>query len=282
MRERGLLFETVAEEYDRVRPTYPSDLVDVACVGLGPGSRVLEVGCGTGKLTRDLAGRGFRLDAVDPGEGMIAVARRAVGDAPVTFHVGRFEDVELPAGAFDAVFSATAFHWVDPSVGWAKAARLLRPGGTLALLTHTVDTTGPVHDAFRAAWREARPDRPQWVPRTMEERAPRTMEEQLSGADARRDNVSEVWAWLCNHDLGRPEAAALFDDVRVETRPREIDETADEVLAHVRTSSAYLELDEERRRRLEERHREAIDAAGGYRTTVHALLVTARAVPARP
>ncbi len=274
MAERGLLFETVAEEYDRVRPTYPPELVDIACAGLTEGSRVLEVGCGTGKLTRDLAGRGFQLEALDPGEGMVAVARRAVGDAPVEFHIGRFEDVDLPAGSWDAVFSATAFHWVDPRVGWAKVARLLRPGGRFALLTHTVDTTGPVHDAFRAAWREARPDEPRWVPRTVAE--------QLAGAEARRDNVSEVWAWLCNHDLGVPEAAGLFEAVRIETRAREIDETADEVLAHVRTASAYLELDQARRDRLEERHRAAIDAAGGYRTTIHALLVTARAVPARP
>ena len=272
--ERGLLFETIAEEYDRVRPSYPADLVDVACAGLGAGSRVLEVGCGTGKLTRELAGRGFRLEALDPAEGMVAVARRSVGDAPVTFHIGRFEDVDLPPAAFDAIFSATAFHWVDPNVGWAKAARLLRPGGTLALLNHVGDSTGPLHDAFRAAWREARPDAPEWEPRTVEEL--------VAGAEARRGNVSEIWAWLSNRDLVDPAAAESFADVRVETRPREIDEDADEVLSHLRTTSAYLELDEPRRLRLEECHRAVIDAAGGYRTTLYALLVTARAVPARP
>ena len=52
------------------------------------------------------------------------------------FHVARFEDVALPEGAYDAVFSATAFHWVDPAVGWRKAAAHLVPGGVLALLTH--------------------------------------------------------------------------------------------------------------------------------------------------
>jgi SAM-dependent methyltransferase len=54
----------------------------------------------------------------------------------VDFHVGTFEDVALPERIFDAVFSTTAFHWVDPAVGWAKAARALRPGGMLALITH--------------------------------------------------------------------------------------------------------------------------------------------------
>jgi ubiquinone/menaquinone biosynthesis C-methylase UbiE len=270
--ERGLLFETIAEDYDRVRPGYPAELVDLACAGLGPRSRVLEVGCGTGKLTRDLAQRGFAIDAVDPGEGMVVVARRAAPEA--TFHIGRFEDIEPPGGAFDAVFSATAFDWVDPQVGWAKVARLLRPGGTFGLFGHTVDTTGPLHDAFRQVWRDVRPDARRWEPRTMDE--------QFAGAEARRDNVSEVWAWLTQHDLAVPEAAALFTDVRIETRSREITETADEVMEHVRTTSSYLELDEARRERLEQRHREIIDAAGGYRETIHAMLVTARAVPAGP
>jgi ubiquinone/menaquinone biosynthesis C-methylase UbiE len=272
VRERGLLFETVAEEYDRVRPTYPPELVDIACAGLDSSSRVLEVGCGTGKLTRDLAQRRFTLDAVDPGEGMLAVARRAAPDA--TFHRARFEDVELPEGTFDAVFSATAFHWVDPRIGWAKVARLLRPGGTFALLTHTADTTGPMYDAFRASWREAVPDGPEW--------APRTIDEQLAGAEARRDNVSEVWAWFCHRELRVPEAAELFEDVRIATEARDLDETADEALAHLRTTSQYLHLDQPRRDRLEERQREIIDAAGGYRDTIYALLVTARAVPPRP
>ena len=98
---------------------------------------MLEIGCGTGKLTEALVERGLRVDAVDPGPNMIALARKRTGGSEaVTFHVGRFEDVALPEGAFDAVFSATAFHWVDPSVGWAKAARALRPGGILALLMH--------------------------------------------------------------------------------------------------------------------------------------------------
>ena len=65
---------------------------------------------------------------------MIEVARRRVNDSDlVRFHPGRFEDVSLPVGLFDAVFSGSAFHWVDPSLGWAKAAALLRPGGTCVL-----------------------------------------------------------------------------------------------------------------------------------------------------
>src|SRR5215204_1404982 len=76
--ELGLSFEEVAEEYDRVRPGYPDELLETALelAGLGPGSPVLEVGPGTGKLTRLLVDRGLAVDAVEPGAEMAVVARR--------------------------------------------------------------------------------------------------------------------------------------------------------------------------------------------------------------
>ena len=143
-RPLGEVFDSVAEDYDLVRQGYPAVLVDAAIArgSLVDGSRVLEVGCGTGKLTESLAARQLNVDAVDPGPRMIEQARRRVGgNDDVRFHIGRFEDVALPEAAFDALFSATAFHWVDPRVGWAKAASHLRPGGLLALLAHLT-----VHD----------------------------------------------------------------------------------------------------------------------------------------
>lgn len=271
MPERGLLFDTIAEDYDRVRPTYPAALVDRACAGLPVGARVLEIGCGTGKLTRELAHRGFRLEAVEPGPAMMEVARRSVEDA-VTFHLGRFEDVELPEDAYDAAFSATAFHWVDPAVGWSKVARLLRPGGIFALLAHLAGNTSPVDTQIRDAWLQLGDEH--WPQRSIEEL--------LEGAEARRGDVSEVWAWLCRRDLAAPGTDRLFGEATIETEAHDVDETADEVLAHMRTSSAFLGLAPDRREWLEGRYREIIDAAGGYRNTIYAVLVTARAVPAGP
>ena len=93
----------------------------------------MEVGCGTGKLTCALAERGLRVEAIDPGPELVRVACCRLGESPVYFHISRFEDVDLPAGDFAVLFSATAFHGVDPAVGWSKVARLLCPGGTLRL-----------------------------------------------------------------------------------------------------------------------------------------------------
>src|SRR5207244_877802 len=117
--EPGLVFDRVAAEYDRVRPGYLPELVDAALAGAAI-RRVLEVGCGTGQLTEALAARGLDVEAVEPGANLAELARRRVPSLEV--HAGRFEDVELPESAYDALFSATAFHWVKPEIGWRKAA----------------------------------------------------------------------------------------------------------------------------------------------------------------
>lgn len=267
--ERALSFDTVAEEYDRVRPSYPDELVDRACsrAGLRAGSRVLEVGCGTGKLTVALVARGLDVDAVDPGENLLRVARARVGDA-VRFHHARFEDVELPAGEFEALFSATAFHWVDPAVGWSKAARLLRPDGVIALLTH-IGSPGALGDALAAAWGDVQAEAQGWVRREADEA--------WAGAEARRANVADLWAWLERRDDVRPEAAELFREVKLDRMRYDVEETADELIALIRTQSSYLVLDRPRRAQLEERIAAVVESAGGTcRTRVYAVLVTAR------
>jgi ubiquinone/menaquinone biosynthesis C-methylase UbiE len=271
--ERGLLFEGVAEEYDRVRSDYPAELVDAACAiaGLEPGSPVLEIGSGTGKLTEALVDRSLHVEAVDPGAGMIEVARRRVGSAAdVNFLVGRFEDVELPADAFAAAFSATAFHWVDPTIGWAKVADVLRPGGTFALLTYT--GFSPLDKQIHAVWTDVRPESREWTPRDE-----KTL---FDGMEARLGNVSTAWAWLNQRDdMDQPAAAALFTPARLTTVVREVEETVERVIAVTRTTSMYLTLDSGDRRRLEEGLAAVVDGAGGsYPMRLFFVLVTAQAV----
>ncbi|CAL9349404.1 Trans-aconitate 2-methyltransferase [Streptomyces sp. enrichment culture] len=130
-------FDEDAELYDRARPGYPPELYDdlAELAGVRPGSRVLEVGCGTGQATVPLAGRGCRITAVEAGPRMAEVARRNLaGDAAVEVVTAEFESWPLPEEPFDAVVSATAFHWIDPAVRMGKAADALRPGGALAVV----------------------------------------------------------------------------------------------------------------------------------------------------
>lgn len=267
--DSGLLFNRIAEEYDHARPDYPPELVDLACSigGLGAGSKVVEVGCGTGKLTVALAERGLAVEAVDPGAELVEVARRKVGGATVRFHVARFEDVELPESSFAAVFSATAFHWIEPAVGWAKAARLLRPAGVLALLAHVGGASSELDAAMLAAWREVLPEAAEWVWRDQE-----TL---WKGAEARRGNVAELWAWLANRPIGRPEAAELFGEATVSRFSVELPRSAEQWLALIRTQSAYLRLDAERRERLENRIVPILEKGFADSSTSSTALVTA-------
>jgi SAM-dependent methyltransferase len=133
----GLMFDEDAELYDRARPGYPSRLYDdlAELAGIRDGSRVLEVGCGTGQATVPLAARGCRITALDAGPRMAAVARRKLAAcAAVEVVTAEFEHWPLPAEPFDAVVSATAFHWIDPAVRMVRAADALRPGGALAVV----------------------------------------------------------------------------------------------------------------------------------------------------
>jgi len=99
------------------------------------GSRVFEVGPGTGQATVPLAENGYRVTAVDLGAELAAVASRKVAGYPnVEVVVADFEAWPLPDELFDAVVSATAFHWIAPEIRVAKAAQALRPGGSLAII----------------------------------------------------------------------------------------------------------------------------------------------------
>ena len=150
-RHQRTLFDTVAQLYEASRLGYPGDIVAfaVATAAVGAGGAVLEVGCGTGQLTERLACFGFRLTAIDLGPSMISAARRRLDGSAVSFEVASFEDFAAPEASFDLIISGTAFHWVDPEVMFRKPARLLRPGGWLALL----ETGERYDDPFRAALR---------------------------------------------------------------------------------------------------------------------------------
>ncbi len=130
-------FNEDAERYDRSRPGYPAALFDdlAATTGLREGARVLEIGPGTGQATVELLRRGYHVTAVERGPNMAAVLQRNIAAFPVAkVFVSGFESWPLPDEPFELVFSATAFHWIDPVVRIVKAASALRPGGALAVV----------------------------------------------------------------------------------------------------------------------------------------------------
>lgn len=138
-RVRGAAFSAVADVYERTRPTYPDAAVEWL-VGPEP-RRVLELGAGTGKLTRSLAAQGHTVVATDPSQQMLDELLRA--GLPVRTAVAGAERLPFAAQSFDAVVVAHAFHWFDPALALPEVARVLRPQGTLSVVWNLRDNTVP-------------------------------------------------------------------------------------------------------------------------------------------
>jgi SAM-dependent methyltransferase len=144
-------FDDAASDYALYRSGYPGVVVDdvVTASRLCSGSRVLEIGCGTGQLSVPLAQRGAELVAVELGPNLAAIARRNLADFPAArVEVSGFEEWPLPADPFDVVVSATALHWIDTSVRFSKPAEALKPGGVLVVV-HVHHVKGGTPGFFR-------------------------------------------------------------------------------------------------------------------------------------
>lgn len=134
-----LSFDDVADEYERTRPSYPAALLDA--LPLGEDAAVLDLGAGTGKLTRVLAARYREVVAVEPLANMRAILERVVPG--VTALAGSAERIPLDDGSVDGVFAAQAFHWFDKEVALPQIARVLRHGGVVALVWNEADDELP-------------------------------------------------------------------------------------------------------------------------------------------
>jgi SAM-dependent methyltransferase len=279
-RRYGQVFDGIAAEYDRHRPAYPDELIDQACrvAGIGSGDHVLEVGCGSGQLTRGLVARGLRVTALEPGPSLIALARQNLAGAGQTEFVNaQFEDASLSRERYAAVFSASAFHWVDPKVSWQQAADVLVPGGTLALVQYCgleEPQTKPDQDAVLAAIRKIAPDAADNWP------AYRDLDATLAGMEQRRGNVSQVWAWLGSYDIAQDYAGRLFGDVQVAVTPKLVEQTPDQLNAVLRTMSFYARLSSDQRQALEREYQAIYERLGRpIRASTIAVLVTAQRTP---
>jgi SAM-dependent methyltransferase len=136
-------FGRAADAYERSRPSYPAEAVAVLAeaLAIGPGATVLDLAAGTGKLTRLLVERGADLVAVEPSGAMRAEFAAVLPGVAVL--EGTAEQIPLGAAGVDAVVVAQAFHWFDPVPALREIARVLRPGGGLALIWNERDESVP-------------------------------------------------------------------------------------------------------------------------------------------
>ena len=143
-------FNEAAEIYDEVRPSYPPDLFDALFQMLPSQPEIVEVGPGTGQATKDLLARGASVLAIEIGPAMAAKLRSNLPSDRLGVIVGDFELVDIAASAADAVFSATAYHWISREAQTARPAAILRPGGIMAIVD-LIQVESPDDAGFFAA-----------------------------------------------------------------------------------------------------------------------------------
>ena len=137
-------FAAGADRYERARPGYSDEATEhvLATLGIGPTTRVLDIGAGTGKLTRVLVAAGASVVASEPSASMRATFAKVVPGTPQV--AATAEHLPFSGSSFDAVTVAQAFHWFDAPRALAECARILRPGGGLALVWNERDESDPV------------------------------------------------------------------------------------------------------------------------------------------
>ncbi len=215
-------FDSAADTYETARPSYPPALFDalIELAGLEPPATLLEIGCATGKATRPLAERGFRIVCVELGPRLAAQARANLAGLQVEVRVAPFEEWVPGPERYELVFAANAWHWVDPAVGYGKAHELLRPGGHLAFWD-AVHAFPPGFDPFFTEIQDV------------------------------YDSIGERWTgeWpppapdLIPDHAPELEATGLFDRVEVRRYLWETRYTVDEYIALLETFSGHLAME---------------------------------------
>jgi SAM-dependent methyltransferase len=244
---RALSFGRAAASYERVRPSYSPEALDLVIerLGLGADAEVLDLGAGTGKLTRALVDRFMRVTAVEPDAAMRAVLSRGTGCHVVL--EGRAEEIPLADRSVDAVFAGQAFHWFSTPEAVAEIGRVLRPCGGLVMIWNT--------------WSRPEPPEPE---------AAQTLIRSVLDQVVRREPVDEGWdAWQRCFD------GSAFEAVHEEQiQTRMLDISGEDLVTLTLSTSPFLVLPSDEHERVESELRRLI--TGDYRLPVETRLYWTR------
>lgn len=208
-------FGTEAERYERFRPGYPAEAIDFVLAGRAV-SHILDLGAGTGKLTRSLIDRAEQVTAVEPDPAMLAVLSAALPSARAL--VGGAGEIPLPDSSVDAVLVGQAFHWFPRPEADRELARVLRPGGVIGLIWNfpdrEVEWIPKIYEATREpqlpwSYRAADLDESLFTP---PQKAETSWVYEIPGNDALVE-LARTWSWVIAQSPA--EQAAVAQRLRI-------------------------------------------------------------------
>lgn len=240
--ERKKTFNDIANEYEKNRPTYPAKLFKdiVQYADLDKNDRIIEIGSGTGKATEGFVNIGYNnITCVELGSELIALTQEKFkNEKTINFVHGSFEEANIKSNDYDLAISATAFHFVDPKVGYPKVHRILKKGSSLAFFwTVHVQEYDEIYNQIRELYKK-------YAPELNDEKMP-TPEEDI-------------------YDIGKNiKATELFSSLEIKKYKWMHTYTSDEYVGLLNTHSRHRILEKEKREPLLKEIKQIIDNNGG-------------------
>lgn len=224
LEERTYWYSKAAQAYNKVRPHYPAALILFVAemTQLKSYSKILEIGCGPGTLTIDLAALNCSIRCIEPNPDFCELARRNCRQYPkVLIEQSSFEKWPVETSAYEIVVSASAFHWIQPEIGYPKVASALCDNGYFVLLWNKVpQPSSDICDLFAEIYR-------------------------CQGLPFLGQFETEAMQQKSLAELAKPASdSGLFKKITSKQMKRVVKYSADDYLLLLSSFSPYLRLDE--------------------------------------
>jgi len=222
------VFQTIIQDYEAARPGYPDELFRdiVSFASLKPEARTLEIGAGPGQATDYFVRNGYDITALEISSGQVAfLEQKFANHTNFRCVCETFEEFPGEPSSFDLIFSATAFHWIKPEIGYPKAFRLLKENGVIAVFWHFASIVEPktaLQQDIRAVFRRHAPQLDDYLTEQQAEELHQQRLTEIQTDQLFQSPVAKVYRWNDEYSTERylrlMNSYSDFHSIDVDTR----------------------------------------------------------------